>query len=135
MKAAISLLVLTLGFVLFSLNSTSSDQKVNHHGYVVELSGDISDCISCHDGTIASNTSFCLTNCNYRTAHSVGRNYPPPRQEDSYAPVDSLVEKGIHLYDGKTTCLTCHNLKNQEKFHLVINNSGSTLCFACHVNK
>lgn len=135
MRTTLFLLFLTLGFMLFTLKGISSTENVDHHGHEVEISGDISDCIVCHDGTIASNSSFCIKNCNLNTAHSVAKNYPPQGQEDSYAPVSSIREKGIQLYNGKTTCLSCHNLKNQERFHLVIDNSGSTLCFTCHVNK
>lgn len=135
MKTTISLLILTLGFMFFTLMGISSGEKIDHHGYSVALSGDISDCIVCHDGKIAPNTSFCIKNCNYNTAHSVVRNYPPQGQEDSYAPTGALLEKGIKLYDGKTTCLSCHNLKNQDRFHLVIDNSGSKLCYTCHISK
>lgn len=135
MRTTLFLLVLTLGFMLFTLMGISSGEKIDHHGHTVVVSGDISDCIVCHDGTIASNTSFCIKNCDYNTAHSVVRNYPPQGQEDSYAPTSSLLEKGIKLYDGKTTCLSCHNLKNQDRFHLAVDNSGSKLCYTCHISK
>jgi len=134
-RATLFFLVLTLGFMLFTIKGISSTEKVDHYGQVVEISGNISDCVVCHDGTIASNSSFCIKSCDLNTAHSVDKSYPPRGQEGSYAPVSSIWGKGIRLYDGKTTCLSCHNLKNPEKFHLVIDNSGSTLCFTCHVNK
>ena len=135
MRTSLFLLVLTLGFMLFTLKSTSSTEKVDHHGNVVELGKDINDCIVCHDGSGVSDAAFCIRNCNHGASHSVAKDYPPRGQEDSYAPVDSLLENGIQLYNGKTTCLSCHNLNNQERFHLVMDNSRSALCFACHVNK
>jgi len=135
MKTALFLLVLTLVFMLFTLKGTSSTEKVDHHGQLIELSGDNSVCIVCHDGAVTSNAAFCLRNCNHGTAHSVAKDYPPRGQEESYAPVEILWQKGIQLYNGKTTCLSCHNLNNQAKSHLVVDNSGSALCFACHVDK
>ena len=133
MRTTLFLLVSTLVLISFTLTGASSSEMVNHHGQLIELGEDSSDCIVCHDGTVTSNAAFCTRNCNHGTAHSVAKEYPPRGREDSYAPVDSLRQKGIRLNNGQTTCLSCHNLNNQAKYHLVIDNSGSALCFACHV--
>lgn len=135
MNTPLSLLVLTLVLMLSTPTDISSAEKMEHHGQAIDLDGDIGGCIACHDGTIATSFSFCLTKCNYRTSHSVTKTYPPHGQENAYAPISSLSGKGIQLHNGKTTCLSCHDLKNQEKYHLIIDNRGSSLCFTCHISQ
>ncbi len=39
----------------------------------------------------------------------------------------------IRLFDGKIGCGTCHNAYSREKNLLVMRNTGSRLCLACHI--
>ena len=54
-------------------------------------------------------------------------------KESFYAPVGSLQGKGIRLFNGKLSCVSCHDLKNSTKYNLVMDNSSSALCFSCHI--
>jgi predicted CXXCH cytochrome family protein len=122
-----------LGFMLLAMNGTTFTEQTLHHGYLVEVSGEINDCLVCHDGSVASYAYYCIKECNIKTSHSVLKDYPPWKDAASYAPVARLKEKKIRLHNGKTTCLSCHDLKNPDRNHLVIDNAGSNLCFTCHL--
>jgi predicted CXXCH cytochrome family protein len=37
------------------------------------------------------------------------------------------------LTDGQISCVSCHDLTNDEKHHLVIDNRESRLCLTCHI--
>ena len=129
MKISRSCKSLMLLFVFSFLGElTSYAQQFAHHGQVVATRGDIMDCIGCHDGESGSHAQTCTTDCNFKTSHSVLKDYPPRGQEASYAPVETLAEKGIQLFNGKVTCISCHNLNNLERSHLATNN----LCSDCH---
>ncbi len=107
-------------------------EKIAHHGMIVENSGNPYDCIACHDGLVASEAHFCTVECGFGSSHSISKVYPPRFKEDSYAPVESLRENGIRLFNGKVSCASCHDLKNPTKDHLIMDNGGSALCFSCH---
>ncbi len=129
--AVIALVVVFV--VLFTLKVTSHSEQIEHHGQLVQIKGELDDCIVCHDGTAASHTPFCTVKCNFKSPHSVLKEYPPRGKEGEYAPISSLPEKGIRLFDGKITCVSCHDLANPDKNHLVVSNKGSNLCFGCHI--
>jgi predicted CXXCH cytochrome family protein len=100
------------------------------------------DCLSCHDGVTAqsfkvriknnpNNRAMCLEDI--IGGHPVGMEY------DKYVAVngnkyrcDVQFTREMIFAEGKVGCLTCHNPLNPDKGHLVINNSSSELCFACH---
>lgn len=100
------------------------------------------DCLSCHDGVMAQNFKLRVKNNpggrvmsleDITGAHPVGMEY------NRYASVDSKGYKSdvsfsneMVFAEGKVGCLTCHNPLNKDKGHLVMNNSRSELCFACH---
>lgn len=122
-----------LAFLLYLLKDGVSAGQVEHHGEMVDVTGDPIYCVSCHDGSGgAPNARYCTSNCSAVTSHSILREYPPALKEDSYAPVESLQGKGVRLFDGKTACVSCHDLRNTNPKHLIFDNSGSTLCFSCH---
>ncbi len=107
-------------------------EKIAHHGMIVENTGSPYDCIACHDGLVASQAHFCTVECGFGTSHSISKAYPPRLKEDSYAPIESLQKKGIRLFNGKVSCVSCHDLKKSTKDHLIIDNGGSNLCYSCH---
>lgn len=99
------------------------------------------DCMTCHDGMTAKSHDVRIKNnpadrsislINVVGTHPVGMHY------ESYAgmnkelvPMENL-NKDMVFVNGKMGCLTCHNPLNPKKNHLVMNNTGSTLCFSCH---
>lgn len=121
-------LILLLYFMKVGVHA----EQVDHHGLTVDYSDDPNDCITCHDGSIAPPARYCTVNCGFSTAHSILKDYPPRQKEQSYAPVESLQEKGIRLFNGKVSCVSCHDLKISTKNHLIMDNNGSVLCFSCH---
>lgn len=123
---------LLVSFVLHLPKDGVSDERVVHHGQVVDNNGGPSDCITCHDGLTAPTAHFCTVECGFGTSHSVFKEYPPMSKENSYIPAESLQEKGIRLFDGKVSCVSCHDLRKTTKFHLIMDNNGSALCFSCH---
>jgi predicted CXXCH cytochrome family protein len=120
-----------LGLLLWG--SVLHAEQVQHHGGMVDADGTASQCLSCHDGLISHNVSFCTVRCSVTGSHSIEKNYPPPGKEASFAPVASVKAKGIKLINSKVTCISCHNLRNPAKNHLVMDNQGSKLCLACHL--
>ena len=122
-----------LVFLVYLNNDGVSAEKVYHGGEKVDVSGDPIYCVSCHDGSgAAPDARYCTSSCSAVTSHSILRGYPPVFKEDSYAPAESLQDKGIQLFDGKTACVSCHDLRNTNPKHLIYDNSGSALCFSCH---
>ncbi len=110
-----------------------SAQIVRHNGFDVDNDGSVFHCVSCHDGVLGKDVGFCIGNCNSGSPHPVLKPYPPLGKERLYAPAALVTAKGIKLYDGKTACISCHDLSNQRKNHLVIDNRGSSLCLSCHL--
>ncbi|OGW34303.1 MAG: hypothetical protein A2010_00230 [Nitrospirae bacterium GWD2_57_9] len=107
-------------------------EPVAHHGRTVEAESTVAECAYCHDGVDAINIAICSANCDNRHTHPVLRHYPPLGKEFDYAPAGFLLNLGIRLPDNKIACISCHNLRNRERYHLVLNNQGSKLCFTCH---
>jgi len=112
--------------------STPRAEEVPHHGVSADSEGSVNDCLSCHDGTIGTAVSLSTMIGNFIGSHPVNRDYPPFGKSASYAPVEMVTSAGIKLVNGQVTCITCHNLKNQEKYHLAVPIDGSGLCFKCH---
>lgn len=133
---SIALITVSMLLVLlpFFLKDGMSVEQVDHHGQMVDDSGDPIDCIVCHDGMIAPESHPCIVECGFGGSHPILKEYPPSMKESSYAPAGSLLAKGIRLFNGKLSCVSCHHLKNATKYHLVMDNSNSALCFSCHIN-
>ena len=97
-------------------------------------------CLSCHDGTSASNVRPNLIN-NPDRKHKMMRisgKHPIGMDYEKYAATNrnlkSLDEMSISvtLAEGRVSCITCHDPLNSEQNHLVITRSGADLCSACH---
>jgi hypothetical protein len=119
---------------LLLLYITLDAQEVIHHDFLVDADKPY-DCLACHDGLIASNIAPCTVNClfNQLGSHSVFVTYPPAGKESEFTPAGQLEAIGIKLTNGQITCVSCHNLINQSKYHLVMENYRSRLCQACHI--
>lgn len=122
-----------LAFLLNLPKDGVSAERVAHYGQMVENNGGPNDCIVCHDGLIAPDAHYCTVECGFGASHSIFKEYPPRSKEGSYAPVESLQEKGMRLFNGKVSCVSCHDLRKSTKYHLIMDNSRSALCFSCHL--
>jgi predicted CXXCH cytochrome family protein len=85
-------------------------------------------CLSCHDGTIASDIGR-----DEHQGHAVGivlGNSAPNRE----MPVRSanMLDPRIRLFNGRVGCNSCHNPYSGEKSQLIMSNHGSRLCLSCH---
>ncbi len=105
---------------------------VEHHGNAVESETDHSECLSCHDGTVGKQIQYCMQDCASHAVHSVGRTYPPRGMQHEYATPGWLQNRGIRLFDNKVSCISCHDLAKQGKYHLAVETG---LCQTCHVRK
>ncbi len=110
-------------------------EEVQHHGLKADANGTLSYCISCHDGSVAHNVSFCTVQCSAATSHSVLKHYPPLGKESFFASAATVKAKGIKLPNGKVSCISCHNIRVPAKNHLAIDNRGGRLCLTCHIGK
>jgi hypothetical protein len=109
--------------------------QIDHHGVKADPDGPATSCLACHDGTVGRNVTYCTVQCDYRSSHSLHREYPPKRKGknrkiDQYASLEELAAKGIRLEDGKETCISCHDLRNPAPKQLI---AGKNLCRICHV--
>jgi len=133
MVKAVRVKALTLAAVLTVLAySCPGAEEVRHHGVSADSEGDAIGCLSCHDGQIASPIKLSTKRGNYFCNHPVNRDYPPADKSADYLPLESVAEAGIRLLNGQVSCISCHNLKNPEKYHLAGSLDKSGLCFNCH---
>jgi len=109
-------------------------KRVEHHGNTVEANGTADICISCHDGMLAQQVAICTVKCDFTTPHSIMKQYPPHGQRDSYASVSEVNAKGLKIVNGMVTCISCHDLKKQARFHLRVDDRGR-LCVICHIKQ
>lgn len=108
-------------------------ETVSHFGQVVDAAGTTEDCLSCHDGQIATDVGYCLGGCALSSAHPVNRPYPPRGKEQSFRSADELEGAGIRFINGMMVCISCHDLHNPGRHQLAIEMKESRLCFACHL--
>lgn len=119
----------------------NSVQAKMSNGETMEIDRFSVDCLSCHDGIYAkgkdirykNNSEHRMTDMSsVRGSHPIGMHYGSYAYADrSFKPLH-LLKKGMELIDGKVGCLTCHNPFNKKKYHLVMENDQSKLCFSCH---
>jgi predicted CXXCH cytochrome family protein len=119
-------------YALAMPESGVSGTMVKHFGHMVENDAEPYSCIACHNGLLAKNAHLCTVECGFGGPHSILKTYPPLFQEDNYASVDELREKGIRLFEGEVTCVSCHDLSKTSKYQLSVDNTKSALCFICH---
>lgn len=136
MRKSAFFVVLLVATILSALSlRRTGAEVVPHHGAEVEAEGRANDCITCHDGLAAKNAGFCTVQCDFRGPHSILKRYPPSGKEKSFAPLEDLISKGVKLEQGRITCISCHNLRNPDRFHLWTDKTGDSLCLTCHVSQ
>jgi len=113
--------------------STPGAEAILHHGMTVESDGNTYECLSCHDGMIAPSIKLLVNVGNYFCGHPVNRDYPPTKKPEFFLPIEEVTSAGIKLLNGQVTCISCHDLKNPDKYHLTAPLDNSNLCFRCHI--
>ena len=115
-------------------------------GFPINLMRDSRFCLTCHDGTIATNilgqyfdpawdsfrgetpSNFCST-----VSHSVGIDYRLAQLNSQGKLRDPLlIDPAVKLENGLVGCTSCHDSNSGLTAKLVMPNTGSRLCFACH---
>ena len=114
------------------------------------LGASSSECLRCHDGTIASDGgTMSLHGTELKgvvwehkgqgqsyggaSSHPIGIDYKDAfmRRPKEIIAI-SLLPPTILLPEGKVECVSCHNLFTREANHLSVTNAGSRLCLTCH---
>jgi hypothetical protein len=121
------------GILSALLVSTPGAEELLHHEILVESEGNANDCLSCHDGLTAPAAKISVKIGNFFCGHPINRDYPPDKKSEFYLPIEQVTNAGIKLLNGQVTCISCHNLKNPEKYHLTVPIDKSYLCFTCHI--
>jgi len=129
--ARVKRLLLAAVFSALACSHTGAEE-INHHGVMAETEGNAYDCVSCHDGQVATQIDISTNLGRYLCTHPINRDYPPAAKRADYLPVEEVTSAGIKLLNGQITCISCHNLKNPERPHLVMPLDSSNLCFLCH---
>ncbi len=98
-------------------------------------------CISCHDGTLATQADvktgtwrhgFALSSGHdAQGSHPIGIKYRQAMKRGGFRPLEQLNPK-IKLITGKIGCTSCHDIYSKLRNMLVMSNEGSSLCLACH---
>lgn len=133
MKRTVLLNRLVLAAVLTALSfSAPGAEEISHHGDIVDSEGSATDCLHCHDGLTATAIKSLTTIGRFFCNHPINRDYPPAGMAEAYQPLEQITGAGIKLLKGQVTCISCHNLKNTDKFHLAVPLDKSDLCFSCH---
>jgi predicted CXXCH cytochrome family protein len=99
-------------------------------------------CLGCHDGVGASESSN-TTPWNRGHAasfggpqgnHPVGVSYPTGSQArtGSQFRAKSFLPEQVQLPRGQVSCVSCHDLYSGDRYLLTVPIEGSELCFTCH---
>lgn len=133
MKARSPFLVRLLAAIaLGAAFPVAAAEIVDHHGMVVAVMSEYYECLTCHDGMMAPAVEHCTGNCDFKSSHSIMRLYPPPGKEKEYASTEEVEAAGVKFLHGRIGCISCHNIEQSSKYHLVVDISGSRLCLTCH---
>ena len=86
-----------------------------------------SECLSCHEDIDGQNDS------SHSGSHAIGIAYADhAARDEKLRPVLDL-PSALIFFEGVVTCATCHGSDPHDGQVLVINNSESGLCNACHL--
>lgn len=119
----------------------SSDlAQVRHHGTLLAIELDRPEkCFTCHDGISGANVNICSMVCIGKKIRicppkiTAYFDYPPKGKEKEFHPASELEKAGLLVFRGQLTCLSCHNMVNQEKFHLRVSRNQKMMCRLCHI--
>lgn len=129
-RIAVLLIILAV-----SSGGASAETAVEHHGTMVDSEGGAAYCLSCHRGRTAMYMPTYRQNYTDRS-HKIFMKFPPPEREKDFATLESVLADGIKLESGEVTCISCHNVKNQQRYHFAIETTpyAKRLCYTCHID-
>lgn len=104
--------------------------------HLEEIDDITSYCLGCHDGKVGPARQVqVVTNSESAGGcegvpqyHPIGATYPDGSAEFASA---NMLASGMHIVDGRVTCVTCHDCEAYDH-ELVVNNRYSALCLTCH---
>jgi predicted CXXCH cytochrome family protein len=92
-------------------------------------------CMSCHESLSAGLnvrvSEDVIRHDGSQISHPIGMRYEKSALYGGYRPVPLLPQE-IVLPDGKVSCISCHQGYSDKHGKLVMDNTGSRLCFSCH---
>lgn len=103
-----------------------SDTEILHHGEVVDYEGKAKHCLECHEDMIIK-------------SHKILIKYPPPYRGPAvtFRPLEEVQALGMKFEDDMITCISCHDLRNQNKNQLALeprtSGHAQKLCYVCHL--
>lgn len=129
-------------------NGHSYGMGIAHMKYSADARGGRIDavsqmCLSCHDGSLGKSSDVQIKSGSWshgssfspydpQGSHPIGIRYRSAfTKRGGLRPV-GMLDPVIKLIDGKVGCRSCHDPFSKERNHLVMSNSGSRLCLACH---
>jgi len=126
-------IILLLFIVLSSIITLNLCGNNPSHQRFATDAATMHDCLTCHDDITAKTVTNCIgKECLLSKSHSILRPYPPAGKERDYASLSEIEQAGCILEQGKTTCLSCHNLTKPPP-HTI--REGEQLCLICHISK
>lgn len=98
-----------------------------HHGEIIDSEGKAEYCLQCHQNKDIK-------------SHKILIEYPPPyrrEQEITFRPLQEVLALGMKFEDGLLTCISCHDLTNQTRYHFALEprtgGHAQKLCYVCHL--
>lgn len=105
-----------------------------------DVDGETASCLSCHDGTVASDVGEHVQGgrrsslaMDGPSSHPIGVVYKAAVSRDGIqlrAP--ATLDRRIRLFDQRVGCGSCHSLYSRHQDHIVFSNDRSALCLGCH---
>lgn len=120
----------------------SRGSKVAAMGEGERLDRESTSCMTCHDGSSASDAGSHSTSRMGRgfspeQEHPVGVAYSSRRAAKGSEPIELVgvrqLDKRIRLFDGRVGCGSCHSVYSTQKKLTVMPMLRSQLCFGCHI--
>ena len=92
------------------------------------------NCLGCHDGTINAPDIVSPAQLdNNHDYHPLGADYAQRAATNHDLVSIDRLSGLVSLYEGKVGCASCHSPYASRNKHLVMDNSNSMLCLACHI--
>lgn len=125
----------------FYRNITKASFNVRH---VEDIDPISLECVTCHDGANAPGVSphvkirptrlkSFIRETGKDNDHPIGMRYTEYTfDRRNYVPMGA-VSAEVTFIQGKVGCLSCHDMLNPARNHLVMSNENSKLCLSCHI--
>lgn len=124
------------------LMSRTEGSTSDSHTWPGRLDHESSTCLSCHDGSVASDVGHTPEGASSLPrfanmpfgSHPIGIDYQITNQDPHVAPLKprSSLDSRIRLFNNQLGCGSCHSPYSPLKNILVMSNQRSALCLTCH---